>query len=131
MPSYTPVYAPGAAYSSTASAAITGGQLVEVTGSGTVGPAGAQSLKVVGVAAFDAASGARVTVHRVAPIHEATASGAVTAGDQLVSAAGGQVATLPAASAALAGDINAARSVIGVALTSAASGAKVQFIHQR
>jgi hypothetical protein len=119
MADYTPVYNPGHAWTSSASATITGGQLVEVSGSGTVGPAGAGSTKVVGVAAFDAASGARVTVWPGA-IHEVTCAANVTAGNTLKAAATGQVT--PWVSGTDAADL-----VIGTALTTATSGNKVRF----
>lgn len=127
MSDYAPLYAPGDIYTSTASATITGGQLVEVSGTDTVGPAGASSAKQVGVAAHDAPSGGRVSIYLGKIIHETTASGAITAGDQLVTAAAGQVSTLAAAAAAVAADINNARAVIGFALSTAANGAKVRW----
>lgn len=119
MSSYTPVYSPGDAISLTASATITGGQLVEVTGSGTVGPAGANSTKVVGIAAFDAVSGQRVSVHTGKIVQEAVASGAITAGDLVAAAAAGQVATNATPAAGVQ---------IGIALTTAANAAKVQYV---
>jgi hypothetical protein len=128
MADYLPVYREGDAITLSASATITGGTVVEVSGSGTVGPAGAGSLKVVGVAAFDAASGARVTVYGRGMVHEVVNSGGVTAGDQLITAAAGKVATLAAASGNAAADINAARQVIGIALTTAADTLKVRYL---
>lgn len=116
MAEYLPIYKPGQALTLKASAAITGGQLVALTGSGTVGPAGAASAAWVGVAAFDGATNDNVTIHS-GGVQSLTASGAVTAGDQVVSAANGQVATgTPASPGAF----------VGVALTTAASGAKVR-----
>lgn len=128
MAQYSPVYLPGASITLTASATVTGGQLLEVSGNGTVGPAGAASAKVVGVAGNDGGSGDRITVHPRATIHEAVASGSITAGDQLGAAAAGQVSTVAAAAGATAGDINTARSVIGVALTTVTTGNKVRYI---
>jgi hypothetical protein len=132
MADYTPVYLPGKAMTLTASAAITGGQLVEVSGSGTVAPTTASatpSAKVVGVAAFDAASGARVTVYARGTVHESTANAAITAGDQVASGAvAGTVKALAVAAGATTGDINNGRSVIGVALTTAADLAKVRWM---
>jgi hypothetical protein len=93
--------------------------VLEVSGSGTVGPAGAASAKVVGNAAFDAASGARVTIWANKPVHEATASGSITAGDSLVTAAAGQVATGAAATPS---------AFIGVALTTATNGNLVRYL---
>lgn len=116
MAEYLPIYKPGQALTLKASAAITGGQLVAVTGSGTVGPAGAAAANWVGVAAFDAATNDNVTIH-CDGVQSLTASGAVTAGDQIVSAAAGAVATgTPASPGAF----------VGTALTTAANGAKVR-----
>lgn len=124
MAEYTPVYQPGIAFTSQASAAITGGQLVAVTGSGTVGPSGASTASVVGIAANDAASGAKVTVYTVSGgIHEVTTAAIVTAGQTLESAAAGTVTP----------HTNGTNDayIIGVAITSAASGAKVRFLASR
>lgn len=112
MAEYLPIYKPGQAITLKASATITGGQLVEVTGSGTVGPAGAASTKVVGVAAFDAATNDNVTIYS-GGVQHATASGAVTAGDVVQAAASGQVAS-------------GSTAPLGIALTTAANGADVR-----
>jgi hypothetical protein len=92
MGDYVPVTECGP-YSYTASATITGGQLVEMTGDNTVGPAGATSQKVAGVAAFDAASGAKVTVFSIDDLHETlVASGqSLTAGNPVKAGASGTV----------------------------------------
>lgn len=116
MADYT-VVMPAGEFSTTTSAVTTGGQLVEVTGNNTVGPAGAASLKVVGQALHDAASGAPLTVFGDGAIREAVASGAVTAGDLLIAAAAGKVATGTTANA-----------VKGVALAAAADGATVRYM---
>lgn len=109
-----PVYKPGQSLPYTASATVTGGQLLEVTGSGTVGPAGAASTKVVGVAAFDCASGERVTIHAGGVQRAVAAAGGVTAGDVVAAGAAGTVA--PIGGGAFA-------TKIGIALTTAAAGA--------
>lgn len=119
MSDYTPVFTPGQTVSLTASGTIVGGQLVEVSGNGTVAAAAAGSTKAIGVAAFDVATGARVTVHIGKVVQEATASGAVNAGDMLAAAANGQVA---------ASATPAVGAQIGVAITTAASGAKVRYV---
>jgi hypothetical protein len=134
---YQPVYLPGDAMTETASAAVTGRQLLEVTGNGTVGPvtpAGLPSAKVVGIAAGDAVINARVTFYARATVHESPAFGTITAGDQVGAGITGDTAdgvrTVPAP--ALSGtpsgaDINAelarARAILGVALTTAAAPA--------
>jgi deoxyinosine 3'endonuclease (endonuclease V) len=128
MSSYEPKYLYGQEASATASATITGGQLLVVSGNGTVGPAGAGAANVIGVAAQDAASGARLSYFPRGKIHITTAAGSITAGDQVISAASGQVATLAAAAAAAVGDVNAARQVLGVALTTAANGVNVEWM---
>lgn len=92
MSDYVPV-AEGGPYSYTASATITGGQLLELTGDNAVGPAAVTSAKVVGVAAFDAASGAKVTTYSIDKLHETlVASGqSLTAGNPVKAGASGTV----------------------------------------
>jgi hypothetical protein len=111
-------------FTAVASATITGGQILAVTGTNgttaTVGPAGAASVIHVGVAKNDAASGAYVTVHRLG-IQLVTASGTVTAGDVVIAAANGQVAT---------GSPTVGQT-IGVALTTATTGNKVRVLFTR
>lgn len=124
MTDYVPLFKPGQAVTRQASAAITGGQVVVVTGDGTVGPSAGASAAFFGVAATDAAVGDQVTVHK-GGVQRPVASGAVTAGDEVVTAAAGRVSTLAAAAGATAGDINAARQVVGVALSTAADGETV------
>ena len=128
MAEYLPIYKPGQALTLKASAAIVGRQVVSVSGSGTVAPAGAASTAVVGVAAFDAAINDNVTIF-AGGVQAVTASGAITAGDLVVSAAGGQVSTLAAVTTPTAADVTNTRAVIGTALTTAANGAvvRVQF----
>lgn len=125
MADYVPLFDSGDSLTATASATIVGGQLLMVTGAGTVGPATAASTSIVGVAAFDCASGAKVTYYRRSLIHRLTASGAITAGDQVIAGAAGTVSTLAAAATATATDVNNARAVIGVAMTTAIDTASV------
>lgn len=113
MADYTPLFWPGEAPVYTASATITGGQLVEVTGSGTVGPAGAGSLKVLGVAAQDYASGDRVTIFAGGVQKIVAAAAGVTAGDIAAAGAAGTVAAIGA---------GAFGTKIGVVITTAAGG---------
>jgi hypothetical protein len=98
MPEYTPVQANGTIPQTyQASGAVTGGRLVEVTGNGTVANAAAASVKVLGVAAYDAATGAKVAVWPLAGCsHRVTASGAIAAGDNLAAGANGTVAAIAA-----------------------------------
>lgn len=118
MAEYVPIHTPGQSVTSTASAAITGGQVLVASGNGTVAPSSAASAAVVGVAAFDAASGAKVTYY-TGEIHEVTATGAITAGQTVEAATAGTVAAHTNGT----NDLN----IIGVALTTAAGGAKVRF----
>lgn len=122
MADYTPLQTANLLpFTSTASAGVTGGQIVEVSGSGTVGPAAAGSVKAVGVAAHDAGNGSRVTVHPLGGVvHELTAGASITAGQPLkVGATAGAV--IP-----LAGGAPGAQ--VGFALTSAAQDGKVQVL---
>lgn len=93
MSDYTPVNSDNTAFTSTAAATITGGQLLEVAANGTVQPA-AGTARPVGVAAHDAPNGGRVTVY-VLPgmIHE------VLIKNTIVMAAGAPV--IPASAAGL------------------------------
>jgi hypothetical protein len=114
---YEPKFLYADQITATTSATVTGGQVLAVTGNGTVGPAGAASAAVVGVAAFDAASGARVSFFPRGKVHVTTAAGAITAGDRVNTGAAGTVATGVAA-----------LTNIGVALTTAADGASVEWM---
>lgn len=126
MADYTPVYTGGAVpVTRTASAAITGGQVVETTTAGNVGPAAAGSLKSAGVAAHDAASGAKVTVWPLANVeHEITvvAAATVTVGDGVIVGTAGTVNTAAVATASAAG------TLIGIATTTATAPNKVRFV---
>lgn len=121
MAEYTPVFANGTApWTLQASATVTGGRLVEVTGNGTVGPAGAASTKVLGVAAFDAASGAKVDVWPLAGLtHKVLGTGAINAGDGLAAGAAGVVAAVGAGTF---------QQLIGVADRAAADATVVRFV---
>jgi hypothetical protein len=123
---YTPVYTSGILpFTKTASAAITGGQVVETTTTGAVGPAAAGSLKCVGVAANDTASGARVTVWPLANVeHEivVVAAATVTVGDAVIAGTAGTVNTAAVAVASAAG------TLIGMASTTATAPNKVRFV---
>lgn len=123
MGDYLPYIQAVAPFSSTASAAVTGGQLVEVTGVNTVGPAAVNSVKVVGVAAHDAATSAGLTVHPISGnIHETVSTAGSTQGDRITAAAAGAVASTAAATAAAAG------TDLGVALNTATAGNKVRWM---
>jgi hypothetical protein len=116
MADYTPVYTGGVVpFTATTAAAVTGGRVLSASATGVVTHSGADSTHVVGVAAHDAASGAKVTVW---PIDNCThlleASGAITALAGVVTDAAGTVKSATLATAAAAG------TLIGTALTTAA-----------
>lgn len=90
MADYIPLYDGAVPATHTTSAAVTGGTLLSVSGDGTVATMAAAGASCVGVAAFDAASGARVTVFR-SGIQLLTAGGSITAGNTLEATTGGQV----------------------------------------
>ena len=121
MAEYTPVFPNGATpFTLQASATVTGGRLVEVTGNGTVGPAGAASVKVLGVAANDAATGAKVAVWPLAGItHRVLGTGAINAGDNLAAGAAGVVAAIGAGTFG---------QLIGVADRSGADATIIRFV---
>lgn len=100
----------------TGSAAITAGQVVAYTGNRTVGPAGALSIVVAGVAlqSYDnvPGTGAKLAV-AVRGVYYLTASGAIGAGDKVVAAAAGAVQTIGA---------NTAEKIIGIATEAIANG---------
>jgi hypothetical protein len=130
MAEYLPIRTPGDAIVATASATITGGVLVAVSGNGTVATAGANAANWVGVAAFDVVSGDSLTVYS-GGVQELTASGTVTAGDLVVAAASGQVSTLAAVTTPTAADVTNTRAIVGVALTTATTGNKVRVKFER
>jgi hypothetical protein len=139
VPDYSAVFLPGLTMTSTAAGTITGGDPVEVAGSGTVqkatlsGTNGTASQKCIGVASHDAISGARVTIIVDRVVHEGTADGAINPGDQLVASAvaGKQVKTLPPLGGAPGQDDgNKARALIGIALTGAADNGTVRWMQR-
>lgn len=121
MPDYGVTFAGGTApITLQASATVTGGRLVEMTGTGTVGPAGAASTKVVGVAAWDAATNAKVDVWPLPGlVHEVVASGAINAGDGLAAGAAGVVSTIGAGTF---------QQLVGVSLATVADTAVCRFL---
>lgn len=101
----------------TAGAALTNGQVVEVTGVRTVSPASAVTDVVVGVVAETVASGGDVPIALLQGVVEVRAGGSITAGQICVPDASGDV-TGVTGTGALAAD----QMGIGVALTAAADG---------
>jgi hypothetical protein len=130
---YTPPYIFGRQLTLTVSVACVGGDLLEVSGSGTVRPwvpNATPSTKIIGVAADDTPVNGRVTVFGFGPVHESVADGTVTAGDQLIPAqnAATQVRTCPTVTTPTAGDVINTRAIIGIALTTVAGGQKVRWM---
>jgi hypothetical protein len=121
MAEYTPVFANGTApWTLQASAAITGGRLVAVSGTGTVAQAGAASTSVLGVAANDAATGQKVQVWPLAGLtHKVLGTGAIAAGDNLAAGAAGVVAAIGAGTFG---------QLVGVADRAAADATIVRFV---
>lgn len=102
-----------------ASATITAGQVLAISGSGTVAPAGAASSAVAGVALDDCANGAPCTFLTCGPVMTGTASGGITAGAQVCTAASGAVQTIGA---------NTAFTVLGVAVDTVSNGQSVRWV---
>ena len=125
MAEYLPVFKPGQAITLKASATIVGGQLVAVTGAGTVGPASAGAVNWIGVASNDAATNDNVTIYTDG-VQSVTTSGTVTAGDLVVAAAAGAVSTLAAVTTPTPADVTGTRGIVGVALSTATTGLKVR-----
>lgn len=122
MTDYLPKHTEGAPITRTATAAITGGDLVVVTGPGTVGPTTAITHAWLGVAAHDAAIGQEVTIFK-GGVQRPLASAAITAGDIVVAAAAGRVVTNAAPGAG---------QQVGIALTTqAAAGSPVEVAFNR
>lgn len=117
MGAYEPKYLYADQVNATFSANTTGGQTVIVTGNGTVGPATAGSPACVGVAANDVAANQRGSYFPRGKVHISKASGAITAGARVDPGAAGTVAS------GTAGVNN-----IGIALTTAADGADVEWM---
>lgn len=123
MADYAPIYTVNQLpFTATTSTSVTGGQMVAVSGNGTVGPAAAGILAVIGVAGHDAATGARVTVHPLAGlVHEFIAgSGGITAGQSVKVGA--------AANAVLPVSAGADNGQVGIALTTASATAAVSVL---
>lgn len=116
MSEYVPLFKPGQDVTRVASAAVTGGQLVAVSGDGSVAPTAGATAAFFGIAGFDAAVGDNVAIHK-GGVQRPLASGAIAAGDIVVAAAAGRVATNAAP---------AAGQQVGIALTTAADGEPVE-----
>ena len=118
MAEYLPLHDDGDSVTRAASASITGGQLVIVSGSGTVAPASAATAAWLGVAGFDANSGDNVTVFTSGVQRLTAGTGGVTAGNTVEAAASGQVVAHTNGT----NDVN----IVGLALTTATAGNLVE-----
>ncbi len=116
MADYLPKFKPGQAVTFVTTADVTGGRLVEAsTTTRSCAPAGADSAKVLGVAATDAVSGDSVGVYmRPTGVQQLTASGAIAIGAKVVAAAAGKIQTIASNS-----------NPIGIALEAAAADGDV------
>lgn len=94
MADYVPLFLPGQAVTGyTASATVVGGRAAYVSGDGTVANAATAANIPVGIFSQDFASGEKVGFFGRGTVHRLVASGTVTAGDVVESAAGGAFAT--------------------------------------
>lgn len=116
MADYVAVHKPGKNLTLTTSAAVTGGQLLAVGAAGTVAATSAATGAWIGVAVFDATTGTQVQVTS-GGVQELTASAAITAGQHVIAASNGRVAPITGTDAT---------QDVGLALTTAASGASVR-----
>lgn len=114
MTEYLPLTDDTVQYSRVATAAVTGGQLVNVSGA----PCGANDPTYLGIAGRDAAIGETFTVfcdHFQRPV----AAGAIAKGDRLKTAANGQVTTWVSGT-------DAADLLLGIALEAGTAGNQVR-----
>jgi hypothetical protein len=119
MPDYLPKFT--GPFTKVCSAAVTGRQMVVVSGNNTVAPSAAADAKWVGVAAHDQVAGQEVTIYH-GDVQRPLASGAITAGDIVVTAAAGRVVTNAAPGAG---------QQVGIALTTATDGNPVEVLFNR
>lgn len=122
MAEYQPLYKPGQATTRAASGTITGGQLVIVSGSGTVAAGTGATHLWLGVAGFDVVSGQNVTVLS-GGVQRVIATGSITAGQPVEAATAGTVATHTLGTAD--------QNIIGVALTTVTTGQLVEVAFTR
>jgi hypothetical protein len=108
----------------TASAAITGGQVLVISGAGTVAPSGGASGLIAGVAASDVSSGQKVLVWPIGPgiVHTSITPAGVAAGASIASAAAGGV------DSGTLGTLAAAGTLLGTTLTTASVGQPCRWI---
>lgn len=112
MSEYAPVYYESDRFPRVTSAAVSAGNALVVSGSDTVAKSAGVDASFIGIAAYDAASGATVTVLSDG-IHNLAVSGSVSAGNLVTTATGGAVAAWS--------DTGNSSTIIGVALSDSAN----------
>lgn len=91
---WQPAWRPANAITFTTTAAVEGGDALELTGPYLVAPAAASSTKYIGIAAHSAAGGEQVLVHLLGKsIQRGRAGGAIAVGDKVATGAGGDIVT--------------------------------------
>jgi len=111
-------FKPGESITFTAGGAITDGQLVTVSADRTViASTAANGAKAIGSAATDVGIGDDVLV-LLGGVQRLIAASDVAAGDLVVAADAGKIASVAAVTTPTPGDVNSTRAVIGIALTS-------------
>jgi hypothetical protein len=115
---YLPKFKPGTAITRNVSAAVTGGQLVSVSGTGTVAPSAAGDTGWLGVASRDALTVGQQTGVHCGGVQRLTASAAIAAGVLVKTAANGQIATWVVGT-------DAYQLAVGLSLEAAAGAASV------
>lgn len=120
MSRYTPLYHdPNTNTTGTVSADVEGGQVVSVSGDGTVATAGDADASAVGVAAHNAPDGSLVAILH-GGVQNLVADGGIDAGDQVVCAADGAVRTYDPTEQ---GEEDTPDLIVGVALSDIADEA--------
>lgn len=144
MADYVSVFMSGTHQTLGAGGTITGGDLVTLSAASTAVKAAANaSTSYIGVAAHDASTGQKVTVHILKAVFDSIADGTIAVGDQLTTTATAnrQVKSLAASAVdvtgtptqttinnAINGAVNNARAVIGMAITAATDNTTVRWI---
>lgn len=131
MAEYLPLFVPGQAITRQASADLTAGQLLYVSGSGTVAATSGVTAAWLGVAGHDTKSGDTVSVFCGGVQRLVTDTGGVTAGDLVVAGAAGVVTKLAVVTTPTPTDVTNSRAVVGIALTTATAGNTAEIMMER
>lgn len=113
MSDFLPLFHPGGKLPVVTSAAVTAGQLLAVSGNNTVAPTTGAGMALGVASTDDPTGGNQIMCFRVG-VHNLIASGSIAAGDAVVAASGGAVATI--------GSDTNYNHVVGQALSAAANG---------